>query len=186
MRAGSSTLNAFARTAFRISYIGHGASDGWVVPSGDAEAVGKLDNQGNLPIVFAAACETGRFAPNPPMGPYKDSAGNFRHFWYHRDEPVAPGREIEERHESGGTVRYWPRPLTVPTPGPFDFSTARNRTFATAWLFNERGGAVACFGEVVVCENDKGRDLEAACFTALTGAPARLGDAWLLAQRHYW
>ena len=116
-----------------------------------------------------------------------DIAGNYRQFLYHEHEPDN-SKNIEEVTDTGNHIRFVPRPMTTPPPAPYDLNkpATADRTVASAWLFDSHGGGVAYFGEVVVCENDKGRDLEKAFFQALGGGYSTLGSAWLGAQQKYW
>jgi hypothetical protein len=86
---------------------------------------------------------------NPPFGAYQDNEGHFRHFYYHKEEP--PSRQIDERDPKDAVLSYVKKPLSVPPPSVYDLPTAHDRTLACAWLFNPEGGAIAYFGEAVVC-----------------------------------
>jgi hypothetical protein len=120
---------------------------------------------------------------NPPFGPYQDISGAFRHFYYHTGAPEE--KQIDERDSKGTVLRFVHKPITVPQPSPYDLESARDRTLACAWLFNAEGGAIAYFGEVLVCEDDKGRDLQRDIFAAMRKPARTLGDVWLAAQRKY-
>jgi hypothetical protein len=184
--AQDGTLGQFAQTCWWISYIGHGSSQGWDFSAGSYARISQLANVSNLPIVFSASCDTGQFLGNPPFGPYQDIVGRFRWFWY--DTGAAPAKQISERDPGNNFIDYLPKPITVPTPSPYDLTNGTaDRTLACAWLFNPNGGGIAYFGEVLVCEDDKGRELESDMFAAFKNlSTSRLGDIWLAAQRQYW
>jgi hypothetical protein len=184
--AQDGTLSQFAQTCWWISYVGHGSSQGWDFPAASNERVSQLANGPNFPIVFSASCETGAFLGSPPFGSYQDTAGQFRWFWY--DTNAAQDKQISQRDSENNIIGYLAKPITVPTPSPYDLTlNTANRTVACAWLFNPNGGAIAYFGEMVVCEDDKGKDLEIDLFANFTYIDVwRLGDLWLTAQRKYW
>jgi len=77
-------------------------------------------------------------------------------------------------------------PLVVPQPYAYDFPESSNRTFACSWLLSPAGGAVAFFGQTLVCEADKGHDLEKELFLRYGAGDRILGDLWLNGQRKYW
>src|SRR4029453_2530843 len=80
-------------------------------------------------------------------------------------------------------------PVTVPPPHLYDFPWAGNRTVACAWLFGgeHEGGAIAYFGEVLVCENNHGMDLEKRVLAQyVRGGERVLGEMWLKGQQQYW
>jgi hypothetical protein len=56
-------------------HYGHGNRDCWPSLSLCSETLWGLTNSGRLPIVFAAVCDTGGFAPIPPYNPYLDVNG---------------------------------------------------------------------------------------------------------------
>jgi hypothetical protein len=183
VRSGEETLLQFAQSCFWISYCGHGESRAWEVPKAKFQDIKHLKNGPNYPIVFASSCDTGSIAGNPPFGPYQDAAGNFRHFYYHKE--ASPENQIEERDSKGTVLSFVRKPLTVPVPGPYDLPASHNRTLACAWLFNPDGGAIAYFGEAVVCEDDKGRDLQKDVFGSLRSPARTLGDVWLSGEQKY-
>lgn len=95
----------------------------------------------------------------------------------------------DERDANSTVLRYVQKPLAVPTPSPYDFGNSSNRTLASAWLFDAGGGAIAYFGEVVICEDDKGRDMEKDVVSQLGSLGSSLhtlGDVWLAAEQKYW
>ena len=75
--------------------------------------------------------------------------------------------------------------LKVPQPYAYDFPERRDRTFACAWLL-QPGGAIAFFGETLVCEDDKGHDLVKELFLRYKAGDRVLGDLWRNGQRKYW
>jgi Peptidase family C25/Ricin-type beta-trefoil lectin domain-like len=193
---GAANLAGLAGGSWWISYIGHGSSAGWDKIA-DSGSVGALANGPNYPIVFSASCETGQFASIPPTGPYQDLAGNYLWYWMNTTnppddtDPADVSKQIWTEDSSGKVLGYLKPPLTVPTPNPYDLgdSTTAHRTVACAWLFNASGGGIAYFGEVLVTEDDTGKDLESDMVGTLgqldTGLTS-LGDVWLQAQRKYW
>ncbi|MBV8356505.1 MAG: RICIN domain-containing protein [Deltaproteobacteria bacterium] len=184
--AQAGTLGQFAQTCWWISYIGHGYNQGWDFDAAKYEPVSQLTNGPNFPIVFSASCDTGAFLGNPPFGQYQDIVGQFHWFWY--DTSAPPAQQISERDPNSNILDYLPKPITVPTPSPYDLTpNTADRTLACAWLFNAQGGSIAYFGEVLVCEDDKGREFETDIFATFTNLnTSRLGDLWLTAQRKYW
>ncbi len=183
--ASSGALLNLLNTCWFVGYVGHGSSGGWDFSSADFGSVQTLNNSSNFPIVFAAACSTGEFLPNPPFGQYEDQLG-FRWFYYYTDS--APAQQIAEQDQNGNVIRYVVKPLQVPTPSVYDLPSATNRTVASAWLFNGSGGGIAYIGEVVVAEDNFGRDFAKEFVAALGGMlPVHtLGDIWLKAQQQYW
>jgi hypothetical protein len=177
------TLAEFAQNCFWVFYCGHGAARAFAVPGGDFKQIRTLRNGPSYPVVFAAACDTGAVAGNPPFGAYQDETGQYRHYYYHRD--ASPNKQIDEMDARGTVLGQVKKPLAVPPPNPFDLPGARDRTVACAWLFNPDGGSVAYFGETVVCPDDTGRDLQKAVFQNLRAPARRLGDVWLAGQRKY-
>ena len=53
-------------------------------------------------------------------------------------------------------------------------------------MLSSPGGAIAFFGETLVCEDDKGHDLEKELFLRYGAGDRILGDLWLNGQRKYW
>jgi len=168
-----------------ISYIGHGWNLGWGVLGGyDNQKVRALDNRNALPIVFSASCQTGLFAPylTEPEGTmeYRDLAGQAHRFQYDRSRNVVV--DVDANNVS------MPVPIVFPTPNPYDFPYRDNLTFACSWLVGpNEGGAIAYFGEVLVCENDHGTELEKRVLAQyVKGGQRVLGDVWLKGEQQYW
>jgi hypothetical protein len=62
-----------------VNYLGHGDFDVWQCMNfTSADAATRLTNLGMLPVVFAGACFTGRFAPIPPAQAYTDTSSSER------------------------------------------------------------------------------------------------------------
>jgi hypothetical protein len=57
-----------------VNYCGHGWTDGsgWACVGLSSDTLSGLTNSDRLPIVFAAACDTGGYAYQAPWGPYQD------------------------------------------------------------------------------------------------------------------
>ena len=176
-----------------LVYLGHGNPSGWDMSDlklpFDANEVAKYIGQLSLPVVFGIGCETGAFMPTVPNGPYlgvySDSV------WYYQFSHDV----IWKSSSSDQTVPDPKHPMkNLPTviegPGTWDYPNVPNRTFACPWLFQKNeGGAIAYFGETVVCEDYHGAQLTERVLDAYArskASPVLLGDIWLQGQRKYW
>ena len=76
----------------------------------------------------------------------------------------------------------------IPEPSPYDLPEHRDRTFACDWLFaGKEAGAIAFFGETLVCQNDHGTELWKHIFSQFReGSEQTLGDVWMRGCRKYW
>jgi hypothetical protein len=128
--------------------------------------------------VFSIGCESGCFMSWAPSEKYRDQQQQSHCFENHPAE-----RSWEDKVTGQKTLA----PLTVPQPFAYDYPDRRNRTFACPWLFQAGGGgAVAFFGETLVCENDKGQELLKQVLLRYKAGDRILGDLWLNGQRTYW
>jgi uncharacterized protein (TIGR03067 family) len=175
---GDGAIAEAARSAWWISYIGHGEQFGWNHPSAEAERIRQLDNRERWPIVFATACETGKFTAAPPWGRYRDIRGVIHDFDYDEHKGTAWDNE---------TGKSLVAPFNVPRPHPYDFLDAHDQMVGCAWLHNRRGtGAIAYFGEVIVQPDDMGSKLQRWMMERWATGGRTLGDLYLTAQRRYW
>ena len=172
------SMKVSALGSWWISYIGHGYNLGWnVVGTYDDQKVRALDNRNALPIVFSAACSTGQFAPTPPLMAYRDSTEQWHDYWYDSATKMVV---------DFGNNTSLSAPIITPPPHAYD--VIDNRTFACSWLVGpNEGGAIAYFGETVVCENNHGKDLQKRVLAQyVQGGERVLGDMWLKGQQQYW
>jgi len=164
-----------------LTYVGHGSPSGWGISENsktyDNEHVRGLQNT-PLPIVYAAACETGAFKPWVPYGPYVDVNGTTRHIWV--DVPT------KKAWDALLGIAY-PFPVPVPAPSPYDLPQAQGRSFASAWLLDHaNGGAIAYFGETVVKPNSFAVELAHYILESYERSGYRvLGDIYADGQRRY-
>lgn len=171
-----------------IVYMGHASSQTWDLQDGDTKSFNDLEvykfrNPLSLPVVFTLGCSSGRFKPNipdcvpDPAGPYNDI--NEKNVYYEK----SPG---DKYYEMGNYIEL-PKNFRFPTPSPYDSYYNSNRTFACPWLFQpNKGGAIAFFGETVVCQNTHGTELIKRVLKSYTDQPRFLGDAWTEGQRQFW
>jgi hypothetical protein len=85
------------------NYMGHGSPGGWSCVGFDWSHVANLTNADELPVVVAAACDTGRLAWLPLLHPYVDTAGT-EHCGLGAGEPIA--------------IEAFPPHASVPRPDP--------------------------------------------------------------------
>jgi hypothetical protein len=155
----------------------------------NASEVGKFIGQLSLPVVFGIGCETGAFMPTVPVGMYQGVYNDT--VWYYQFS-----RDVIWKSSPSNRTNPDPKhpmkdlPTIIEGPGTVDFPDQLDRTFACPWLFQKnKGGAIAYFGETVVCEDYHGaqlteRVLDAYC--KYKSSPVLLGDIWLQGQRIYW
>ena len=193
-------LAAFAKAlqnSLWLGYLGHGSALGWdaQLPNGsnrqyvDSRYIGTGDlpdaaSNRRLPIIFSCGCETGRHAPGLPRDEYMDVNGKKHWFWWGNAQKNSKHRVVDDL-----TGDYWDSQVVIPAPSAYDLPEYQPRNFASSWLFSSSSkGAIAYFGEELVCQNDMGRDLE---IRVLQNFDPRkngciLGDAWLKGQQQYW
>jgi Peptidase family C25 len=170
-----------------IIYMGHASSSSWDLSEGgrpfDDSVINTFRNALSLPVIFTIGCSSGRFKPNIPdcvpypAGPYYDING--KEAYYTRSDG--------NKYYQMGTFQELPRPFRLPQPSPYDLPSAYARTFASPWLCHPyQGGAIAFFGETVVCENMHGTDLIKRVLRSYASPNRFLGDAWVQGQRQYW
>jgi hypothetical protein len=198
-RAGVSAIEQAVAGSTWVAWVGHGYAAGWAteergVPF-DRARVAVYTNQW-LPVVFACGCTTGRFVNRVPNdGAYQSEDFRAHCFGWeggnNGDQPTHvwdTGTELPTTPHVQDWVVDSTHPsvyITVPAPSEFDFVNRHDGGFASAWLFNEKGGAIAYFGETTVAQDNWGTDLG----SYMLGAMAHdkiLGDAWLRGQRAYW
>jgi hypothetical protein len=180
-RGDFAAIDAATARSWWITYLGHAGPRYWAIYENDRGyddgRVGALKSAGFLPIVFTIGCESGRFMSYAPSELYRDQQRRQHKFAWHGESrtwgDAATGQRIRA-------------PLIVPQPYAYDFPAHSNRTFACAWLTHSTGGAVAFFGQTLVCEADKGHDLEKELFLRYGDGDRILGDLWLNGQRKYW
>ena len=146
-----------------VSYMGHGGSNGWGIPNGGylVDHVKKLNNSKMLPVVVAAACDTGRFAPVPPQNAYQDTKGNNH-----------PGTENGEVFHS------------MP-PQPACLQAKDYESMAEGMTMVKDKGAIAYMGSTIT-GNDPAPDLLILFFEAFHKGNKKLGDMWrYMVQENY-
>jgi hypothetical protein len=181
IRGDFAAIDAATAKSWWITYLGHAGPRYWAIYENnrgyDGGRVEKWDRAGALPIVFTIGCESGMFMTYAPSETYRDQ------------------QQIRHQFAWDGTTRTWAdaatgqnikAPLIVPQPYAYDFPESSNRTFACAWLLSGPSGAIAFFGETLVCEDDKGHDLEKELFLRYGAGDRVLGDLWLNGERKYW
>jgi hypothetical protein len=179
-RGNFAMIDAATTKSWWITYLGHAGPRFWAIYENgrgyDDGRVGSLLNTG-LPIVFTIGCESGQFMSYAPSELYRDQQRRQHHFVWHGEsrtwDDTATGQLIKA-------------PLIVPQPYAYDFPGSSNRTFACAWLTHSTEGAIAFFGQTLVCEADKVHDLEKELFLRYGAGDRILGDLWLNGQRKYW
>jgi len=176
-----------------LIYLGHGYSQGWDISDTkipfNASEVDKFIGQLSLPVVFGIGCETGAFMPTVPIGKYL-GVYNDAVWYYQFSHDVIWKSSPSNMTTPDPTHPMKDLPTIIEPPGTLDFPDQPDRTFACPWLFQKnKGGAIAYFGETVVCEDYHGaqlteRVLDSYCKCKFS--PVLLGDIWLLGQRKYW
>lgn len=196
--ANFATIRNAALKRWALVYVGHGYNLGWDIrdndtcyfdDSGNAHWMGNrpgnfddgqvnmMQNKMNLPVVFSLGCETGQLKPTVPTHEYIDVNGINKWYW----------DDSKRIFDSISHTEYTQFPITISKPSPYDLNYKSNRTFACSWLCNNNeAGAIAFFGETVVCENYHAKDLIERVLYSYTKGKKRLGDIWLEGQRQYW
>ncbi len=156
-----------------VTYFGHAMPGAWAISNGEGwYDMGRMRGLSGgkgvggvaMPIVVTVGCESGRFARWQPSSAYRDENGVKRQFERNEDEKMW----YEQGDRTGGVLEKVGARLVVPQPAGLDLPESRDLTMACAWLFGspvadkngklvgemESGGAIAFFGESLVCEND--------------------------------
>jgi hypothetical protein len=195
VNATNSEIAAAARASTWVSYVGHGSPNalglyggfGW----GDLAPAAQ---ESQLPIVFAAGCQTSLFMLNLPWytpDTFIDSTGKERGPFLINPLalPNEPGVVITDRatQQSWGSGAGNYTPLPVPTPKPNAINVA-NGCWADPWLFDTApGGAIAYFGDHCVAPDDYPVEIETHFLKAyVNAAHPVLGSLYLTAQQQYW
>jgi hypothetical protein len=179
-RGSFAGIDAAIANSWWITYLGHSGPLAWNISEAghgyDAERVRALAKPSALPVIFTIGCESGRFMTWAASEKYRDQQRQSHWFvWQEKSN-------IWQDQVTGQTTK--PQ-LKVPQPYAYDFPESRDRTFACAWLL-QPGGAIAFFGETLVCEDDKGHDLVKELFLRYKAGDRVLGDLWRNGQRKYW
>lgn len=170
-----------------IIYMGHASSSNWDLDENgrtfNDSVINTFRNPSSLPVIFTIGCQSGTLKPNipdcvpDPAGPYLDVNGKEQYY----------DKSPNGKYYYPGVWQELPKPFALPKPSPYDFPESYARSFASPWLCHPYGGgAIAFFGETLVCENSHGTELIKRVLKAYTNQPALLGDAWLEGQRQYW
>ncbi len=147
-----------------VSYMGHGGTKGWGIPNGGYSTthVQNLKNSNRLPVVVAAACDTGRFAPIPPLNSYLDTAG-------------IPHDGTEKSEKFNATP---PQPACIQANHDYD-------SMAEEMTMSKDTGAIAYMGSTIT-GNSPAPDLLKLFFKAFQDGKNILGDMWFyMVQEHY-
>ena len=180
-RGNFAAIDAATTRSWWITYLGHAGSRYWAIHENgrgyDDGRVGQLSGASVLPIVFTIGCESGMFMTYAPSETYRDEQQRRHRFVWHGESRAWDDQETGQKIKA---------PLIAPQPYAYDFPGISNRTFACSWLLSSPGGAIAFFGETLVCEDDKGQDLEKELFLRYGAGDRILGDLWLNGQRNYW
>ena len=164
------------------NYIGHGNTSGWANLGFGSTQLSQVNNSGQLPVAFAAACDTGMFAHMARFYPYKDEDGQG-----HRGT------------SNGETLETGPYPhVNLPKPNclqdgqvVYNFTTYvfDRECFAETFIFgNPIGstGAIAYLGERTG-GRQWARMLDRYFFEAYdTGGRDVLGDMWKYMIEEYY
>lgn len=158
-----------------VAYIGHGEFDRWFI--GDTpytvdnvdklEHFDELDNSVHLPIVFAAACNTGAFAPLPPKHSYRDAIGN--------DHLGTDNGEVFRAIP--------PRPACIQTKKYEEIK--RYESMAEQMTVKSRNGSIAYVGATLTSGGPQ-LDLHRFFFAAIHSNCLTLGDMYLYMLRRYY
>ncbi|CAN5830759.1 hypothetical protein BH11MYX4_BH11MYX4_44050 [soil metagenome] len=173
-------IDTMVKTSPWISYVGHGSRGNWgVYEKGGAtygwDHVRELDNT-YLPIVFAAACETGKFSGNAPLDPYTDVNGVNRYLTIDKPNGVV---WVEGS-------QTWPLPFVTPVPGVYDH-VSFNVSFASDFITPTRGGgAIAYFGMNVSMPPGLAVELQIDMLKSYGKGYRVLGDIYADGARTYW
>ncbi len=150
-----------------VSYLGHGDFNAWQCMNfNSTDAATRLANSGMLPVIFAAACFTGRFAPIAGTETYTD-VSNVEHAGSQQCEPF-PG------------VAGAPNPLQANHDVP---CIAKNLLFAGGAPPGSTG-AIIYLGEARA-GRFWGAQLAEYFFKAYSDSAA-VGDMWKSAIQRYW
>ena len=164
-----------------VNYHGHGDSDCMSCLNFCRPDVPGLNNFGRLPVVFAAACDTGMFAQQARFHPYIDTNGQ-NHCGTDKGESLPPG----------------PYPYTnLPRPAPLQSGAVQ--CSGTIWEYDpvclaetfllanpaSPTGAIAYLGNRT---NARGKtaDLDRHFFEAYEIGYVRLGDMWKYMVEQYY
>jgi hypothetical protein len=181
-----------------FGYLGHGSALGWDahIPDGKGASVAlnsrfvksltdtAATSRGRLPIIFCCGCETGRHAPGLPRDEFLGLDGKKHWIWWGDKARNAIHKIVDT-----DTGQFWESQIVVPPPSPYDLPEYQPRNFAVSWLCGSPArGAIAYFGEELICQNDMGRDLESMMLRNLDPHKPGvvLGDVWLAGQQEYW
>jgi hypothetical protein len=185
------SIRTEATKKWALIYSGHSNTSLWDIKDANLEGktvsfnkdeISLFQNKITFPIIFNMGCEAGQFKPIPPNGPYMDENG--KDVWYYQYDKNSVTDSHSGKDWNGKLIAI---PTTIRKPSDYDLSSATNRTFACPWLFQQNGGgAIAFFGETVVCQNKYGRDLVERILGAYSRVTYTLGEAWLEGQRRYW
>ncbi|HUS35768.1 MAG TPA: C25 family cysteine peptidase [Verrucomicrobiae bacterium] len=180
-RGDFDAIDAASKRCWWVTYVGHAGPRYWAIYEKnrgyDDGRVSKLSNPDALPIVYTIGCESGMFMTCAPTELYRDQQERYHDFVWH---------EASRTWEDKRGAKNIPAPLAVPQPFAYDLPDKGDRTFACSWLTAYSGGAIAFFGQTVVCEADKAHDLEKEMFLRYAAGDRVLGDLWRNGQRKYW
>lgn len=179
--AQAADISDMANNAWWVTYVGHGSKyglDGW-----DWTQMAAWNNVANVPVVFAAACQTGQYGPYLAWGyseSYVDTAGQNHAY-------VLDGAHSQavDQDQNNQVLAYpfTPAPMAIYQPHAFsDRGVAANAIFAKT-VNGMPTGAVAWIGDTIVDQDNHPMEEEG---YALQGCQARLGDRLLQGQRTYW
>ena len=180
-----------AKDSIWVSYDGHGGPNGW----GAGEVfktshIALTKSSSALPVVFAAACQTGEFIMDFPWNdPYEDAAGNRHNFARipQKSDGFIEDVDNAERFPFDSTNKCLTKPVVMPRPHIYDIDRG-DRALAFPWLIgNVPGGSIAYFGEMGVSPDWMGVELEKFMLESyVNDYNPILGDIYLKAQRQYW
>ena len=143
-----------------INYYGHGSLDdfSWVY---DKRHLDDLNTSDKLPVIFAAACQTGEFAPAPPWQDYNDTNNVF-----HAAHAPASG-EI------------------VPAPKPIQPQNCDREARPEDWLVKRKTGAIAYVGSAGTANPGFPDQMDKDFFKAYDLGYTIFGDMWVYAVEQY-
>jgi Peptidase family C25/FG-GAP-like repeat len=178
--AEAADISDMVNDAWWVTYVGHGSKYG--LDNWSESQIAGWNNVANVPIVFAAACQTGQYGPYLGQGysePYVDIWG--QNHGYVLDDANNQATD-EDQNNQVLPYPFTPAPMAIYQP-----HTYNDRGVAASAIFSTTGGApsgaVAWIGDTIIDQD--GHPMEEEGY-ALQGCQARLGDRLLQGQRAYW
>lgn len=168
-------VSSMLSSSLWVNYVGHGYRWGWDNYSdGDVNA---LTNGSSLPIVFAAACESGAFKPSIY---YEYYGADQKMHWIEYDSSKRTAWDVDN---GNAPLSY---PIEPPAMSIYDQPTNSGYGMAYSWLVTQSSGAIAYFGDTIVTQDPQPTKVSGHMLQAYMRGSRVLGDVWLAGQRGYW